>query len=70
MSTHLKAQLLRFARVSALAFVTGLMATGGHIGWSALWSLAAGALETGLRQVFQTAPLPVVTSERPPGGTP
>ena len=51
MSAHLREQLLRFARVSAEAFVVAFLATDGHVGWSSLASLAVGALETGYRQV-------------------
>lgn len=63
MSAHLKAQLLRFARVSALAFLTALPADGGSISWSSLWALAAGAAEAGLRQLLPVKPLPFVSSQ-------
>lgn len=65
MSAHLKAQLLRFARATAYAFVAALLATGGHVGWWDLLTLLAGAAEAGLRQVFRTAPLPEVVSDAP-----
>lgn len=63
MSTHAKAQLLRFARISGLAFLAALPATGGRISWSSLFALAAGAAETGLRELQPTAPLPFVSSQ-------
>lgn len=66
MSAHLQAQLLRFLRISGYAFVVALAATGGHVTWATLWSLAAGAAEAGLRQAFRTAPVPQVTSEPAP----
>ena len=63
MSAHLKAQALRFLRVSGLAFATSVLATGGHdIGWASLWSLAAGAVEAGLRELMPVTPLPTVTA--------
>lgn len=69
MSAHLKEQLLRFARVSWWAFVVSVIATGGHVNWSSLASLAVGALETGYRQIVKVEPTPTVTSElaEPPG---
>lgn len=62
MSAHLKAQALRFVRTSGLAFIAMLLATGGHVGWSSLWAMLVGAVETGLRQLMPVAPLPTVTA--------
>lgn len=62
MSAHLKAQALRFVRVSALAFVAGLLTTGGKVSWSSLWALVAGAAETGLRQLLPVKPIPAVST--------
>ena len=62
MSAHLKAQVLRFVRTSGLAFVAMLLATGGHVGWSSLWAMLAGAAETGLRQLVPVAPVPTVSA--------
>jgi hypothetical protein len=61
-TAHLKAQALRFVRTSGLAFVAMLLATGGHVGWSSLWAMVAGAGETGLRQLMQVEPKPTVTA--------
>lgn len=60
MSAHVKAQALRFARVSVLAFVAALFQTGGKIGWASLWAMIAGAGETGLRQVLPVKAIPAV----------
>jgi hypothetical protein len=73
-SAHAKAQALRFARSSGYAFVAAFLATGGHLSWWQLLSLAAGALETGLREVLPVAPLPTATAApadppEPPGAT-
>lgn len=62
MRAHVKAQALRFARVSALAFVAALFTTGGKVSWASLWAMIAGAGETGLRQVFQVKAVPTVSS--------
>lgn len=75
MSAHLKAQTLRFVRTSGLAFVAMLLATGGHVSWSSLWAMLVGAGETGLRQLMQVEPKPMVTAvladpPTPPGGMP
>lgn len=70
MSAHLKEQLLRFARVSALAFVGSLAMTGGKVDLASLWALLPGALESGYRQVFQVAPVPIVTAVPAPVETP
>lgn len=63
MSAHLRDQLLRFARISGLAFLAALPATGGRVSWSSLFALAAGAVETGLRELMPTAPLPMVSAQ-------
>lgn len=68
MSPHLKAQALRFARVTGYAFVAALLATGGNIRWWDVLTLLAGAAEAGLRQLAPTAPVPAVTAEAPPPG--
>lgn len=60
MTAHAKAQLLRFARASAYAFLAAFLATGGHLSWWQLLSLGAGALESGLRQVFPVTAVPSV----------
>lgn len=62
MNAHLKAQLLRFARISVLAFVTALPATGGKVSWASLFALLAGAAEAGLRQVIPVKEVPTVTA--------
>ncbi len=62
MSAHVKAQLLRFLRVSGYAFVAQVLATGGLVGWSSLWSLAFGAAEAGLRQLLPVKPIPAVAA--------
>lgn len=62
MGPHARSQILRFLRVSAMAFVASLFTTGGKIGWSSLWAMVAGAGETGLRQVWPVKPVPSVAS--------
>lgn len=62
MSAHVRSQVLRFVRVSVLAFAASLPADGGRVSWSSLWALAAGAAETGLRQLLPVKPLPAVAS--------
>lgn len=62
MSAHVRSQVLRFVRVSVLAFLTSLPVDGGSVSWSSLWALAAGAAETGLRQLLPVKPLPAVAS--------
>ncbi len=62
MSAHLKAQVLRFARTTSYAFVAAFVATGGHLSWWQLLSLAAGAVETGLRELSPVEPAPTVSS--------
>jgi hypothetical protein len=64
MTAHLKAQALRFGRVSGYAFVVALMATGGHVTWATLWSIAAGAAEAGLRQLMPVEPETFVSLHR------
>lgn len=71
LSSHVKAQLLRFARASGYAFLAAFLATGGHLSWWQLLSLLAGAAEAGLRQVFPVKPIPAVSAvlaDPPPGG--
>lgn len=60
MTAHVKAQALRFARVSALAFVAALFQTGGKLGWASLWAMIAGAGETGLRELLPVKSVPTV----------
>lgn len=62
LTDHARAQLLRFARVSALAFAAGLLTTGGKVSWASLWALAAGAAETSLRQLLPVKPIPTVSA--------
>lgn len=62
LTPHVKAQILRFVRVSALAFLASLPLTGGKISWSSLWALGAGAFETGLRQLLPVKEIPAVTA--------
>jgi hypothetical protein len=63
-SAHVRAQILRFARVSAYALIAQLLLTGfAWPGWAGLWSLVLGAAETGLRQALPVKPLPRVASE-------
>lgn len=62
MTAHVKAQALRFVRVSALAFVAALFQTGGKVGWASLWAMIAGAGETGLRQLLPVKAIPAVTA--------
>jgi len=51
---HLQAQALRFARITFLALAGQLLVLGHWPGWSALWSLAIGAVETAVRQMYPT----------------
>ena len=68
MSTHLRAQLLRFGRISILAFVGQLATTGeASLGWKTVGALAAGAVETGIREVWPVNPIPAASP--PPPGT-
>lgn len=60
MTAHVKAQLLRFVRASAYAFVAAFLAACASLSWWQLLSLAAGAAEAGLRQVFPVTPVPSV----------
>ena len=62
MSAHLKAQALRFIRISALAFLTALPVDGGKVTWASLFALAAGAAEAALRQVLPVKPIPAVSA--------
>lgn len=74
MGPHARSQILRFLRVSAMAFVASLFTTGGKIGWSSLWAMVAGAGETGLRQVWPVKPVLQVSSvladPEPPADSP
>lgn len=68
MSAHLRAQALRFVRVTAYALLAQLTLTGGTWpGWAGLWSLLPGALETGLRQVLPVKAIPAATPLPPTG---
>lgn len=59
MSSHIREQALRFGRISALAFLSQLAVTGlSQAGWAVLASIAVGAVETGIRQVWPVMPLP------------
>lgn len=72
MSAHATAQVLRFARATAYAFVPAFLATGGHLRWWDLLTLLAGAAEAGLRQVFPVTPIPAVSAvlADPPAAAP
>ncbi len=61
-SPHAREQVLRFVRVSALALVVQVAASGGRVSWPSLWALAAGTAEAALRQACPTAPVERVTS--------
>ena len=59
MSAHVQAQVLRFVRMFAFALAGQLAVVGtSHLGWSALASVALGAAEVAVRQVFPVKPLP------------
>lgn len=58
MDAHLKAQVNRFVRTSALAFLSGLALTGGHVSWASLWALLVGSGETAWREVYPVRALP------------
>lgn len=62
LTVHVRAQLLRFARVSALAFVAALFTTGGKVSWASLWAMIAGAGETGLRELLPVKSIPAVSA--------
>jgi hypothetical protein len=71
-SAHLRAQALRFARMTGLALGTAFMAQGGTLPltWRSLWVLLPGTAEVLLRELVPVAPLPVVTAvPAPPGET-
>lgn len=61
---HIGAQVYRFLRVALFAFVTALPVTvsTGTLGWGAVASLGAGALETAFRQLYPAFPLDKTTS--------
>jgi hypothetical protein len=70
---HLQAQALRFARIAALALAGQLLVLGHWPGWAALWSLAVGAVETTVRQMYPTtsvydAPAAPKPTDTAPGG--
>lgn len=60
---HLTAQIGRFLRIAAFAFVSSLPVSvpSGRIGWAALLSLGAGALEAAYRQVKPALPISEAT---------
>lgn len=70
MSPHVRAQALRFARVSLLALGASYVVAGRWPGWAGLWALVPGALEAGLRQMLQTEPVATVTSVLAPPAPP
>lgn len=82
---HFEAQVLRFARITALALAGQLLVLGHWPGWAGLWAMAVGAGETALREAYPTVRLPDrITSaldgtatagptgmaQNPPGGSP
>lgn len=71
MSAHVRSQLLRFARISVLAFAGQVAVVGAsHLTWTTVGALAAGAVETGFRQVRPVKPLPAAAAAStaiPPG---
>ncbi len=62
MNPHLQAQLLRFVRLTVLAFLGQLAVTGTeNLGWKSLAALAVGAIEAAVRQIWPVAPLPAAS---------
>ncbi len=73
MSAHVRAQLLRFARLTGASVMAEYLRQGGHLPltWATLWVLLPGALETLLRQTARVEPAPTVTVvPAPPGSAP
>ena len=69
--SHVKEQVLRFARLFAAAFIAQLVAVDlHHLGRTALISTAVGAAEVVLRQAIPVAPIvdtvPAVVAPIPP----
>jgi hypothetical protein len=66
---HVTTQLLRFARITALAAAAQLATTGaGDLGWKALAALLAGAAETAVRTVWPAVPIgTIITAVRHKG---
>lgn len=64
MSAHVRAQLLRFARLTAASLAAEYLRAGGHLPltWATLWVLLPGTAETALRQALPVKPLPRVTA--------
>lgn len=62
MSPHVQAQLLRFARTTALSFLVLYIQAGGHLSWSSLWAVGPGVAETLLREARPVNPLPRISS--------
>lgn len=65
MSAHTEAQLYRFGRTTAYAFLAALAANSGKLSWWDLLSLAAGSAETGLRQVYRVSRVDQNTGSTP-----
>lgn len=71
---HLTTQAWRFARITLLALAGQLLVLGHWPGWAALWTLAIGAAETTLRQMYPTvsiysaSPAPTPRSTTAGGG--
>jgi hypothetical protein len=59
---HVGAQVYRFLRVAAFAFLASLPLGTSNLGWQALAAVGAGALETAFRQLYPSFPLDKATS--------
>lgn len=60
---HITTQLLRFARITALAAAAQLATTGtADLGWKALAALLAGAAETAVRTVWPAVPVNTIVA--------
>jgi hypothetical protein len=71
-NAHVRAQVLRFARMTGLALGTAFMAQGGTLPltWRSLWVLLPGTAEVLLRELVPVSPLPTVTAVPTPPGEP
>lgn len=73
-AAHRRAQVLRFLRITALAFVPLLAGTGVRWpGWAAAWPLLAGAAEVVMRQYLPVKAIPAhmpPAMPSPPGPSP
>lgn len=57
-SGHVKAQALRFVRMTGLVLAGQLLALGHWPGWAGLWAMAVGSAEVAVREVYPTVRLP------------